>query len=285
MHVEVSGVITKESIEAFRETDRILICDVDFMYLLPHPSLQRWISNYTISFPCAGMMSDDYAVIPHGCATLVLAFDEAGVFGNLFGPCTKPACVGYQANCFNLLFIVEFQPAGYYAFSGMPQKELTDCVLPFDAVNPALYRLMAEKLEATADIDGLITEMDRLFLAHMKTTFRGQEFSLANRMILRSGGLLSVKELSQSVYYSERHLNRIFEQYMGVNVKAFSRIVRAGKAIRLLHRRDYSLTQVYLETGFYDMSHFIHDFKAICSVTPQEYRDNMSDFYSEIAKF
>ena len=26
-----------------------------------------------------------------------------------------------------------------------------------------------------------------------------------------------------------------------------------------------------METGFYDMPHFIHDFMAICGITPQEY--------------
>lgn len=278
-------MITKKSIEAFRETSRVLIRDVDFMYLLPHPGLRDWISNYTITFPCAGMMSDDYAVIPHGSATLVLSCGAGRISGSLFGPSTKPACVGYKANRFGLLFIVEFQPAGYYAFSGMPQKELTDYVLPFDSVNPAMNRLMAEIMERAEDIGGLITEIDRLFLAHLKSAFYGQEFALANRMIIHSGGLASVKELSQSVFYSERHLNRIFDEYLGVNVKSFSRLVRVNKAIRLLRRRDYSLTRAYLETGFYDMPHFIHDFKSICGVTPQEYRDNMSDFYSEIAKF
>ncbi len=40
-----------------------------------------------------------------------------------------------------------------------------------------------------------------------------------------------------------------------------------------------------IPTGFYDMPHFIHEFKSICGITPQKYQDNMSDFYSEIAKF
>ena len=278
-------MITRESIKDLRDLGRVLIQDVDFVYLLPHPSLRTLISNYTVTFPCVGMMSDEYSVIPHGSATLVFSFDGNRISSNLFGPITKPACVGRHANCFRLLFIVEFQPAGYYAFSGMPQKELTNCVLSFDAVNPAMNCLMAEKLEAAPDLSSLITEMDRLFLAHLKIAFYQQGFSLANQMIIHSGGLLSVKELSQNAFYSERHLNRIFDEYMGIGIKSFSRLVRVNRAIHLLRRRDYSLTEVYLETGFYDMPHFIHTFKSICGTTPQEYRDNMSDFYSAIAKF
>ena len=275
----------KETIKDFRATGRILTHGADFIYLLPHPALRNWISNYTITFPSAGMMSDQYAVLPHGSATLVFACHENGILGNLFGPITRPACVGRAANSFRLLFIVEFQPAGYYAFSAMPQKELTDTVLSFEDVNPTLHRLIAQHLETAADVEQFIAAADRVFLAHLKTAFYGQEFSLANRMILDSGGLLSVREISQNVFYSERHLGRIFDRYMGVNMKAFSRLVRVNKALRLLRRPGLSLLQVCLETGFFDMSHFLHDFKSICGVTPQEYRENMSDFYSEIAKF
>lgn len=278
-------MITKDDIRAFHEADRILIKAEGFIYLLPHPSLRNWISNYTITFPSGSMMSDKYAIIPHGCATLVLSYDGSRFFSNLFGPATKPACVGTEANQFQLLFIVEFQPAGYYAFSGMPQKELTDSMIPIESVNPALKRLMSQQIETATDIHNLITEIDRLFLAHLKIAYFRDEFSLANKMIINSGGSISVKEISQNVYYSERHLGRIFGEYMGVNIKSFSRLVRVNKAVRILRQPHYSITQAYLQTGYYDMPHFIHDFKSICGITPQAYQDNLSDFYSEIAKF
>jgi AraC-like DNA-binding protein len=180
---------------------------------------------------------------------------------------------------------VEFQPAGYYAFSGMPQKELTNCIYSFENVNPAMNRLMAQHLENAPDIRSFVGEIDKLFLAHLKTVLYRPEFSVANQIILNSGGQTSIKELSHNVFYSERHLGRIFDEYLGVSIKSFSRLVRINKAIRLLRRPQYSITQAYLQTGFYDMPHFIHEFKSICGITPQKYQDNMSDFYNEIAKF
>ena len=231
------------------------------------------------------MMSDQYSIVPHASSTLVFACDENSIWGNLFGPITKPVCVGREANSFRLLFIVEFQPAGYYAFSGMPQKELSDIELSFEQVNPVLYRLIAQRLETSANIDSFVADVDQLLMAHLKISYYQQEFSLTNRMIVESSGLLSVKTLSQNVFYSERHLNRMFDKYMGVSVKSFSRLVRVNKALSLLQRPSLSIMQVCLQTGFYDIPHFIRDFKSICGITPQEYRNNMSDFYSEIAKF
>lgn len=278
-------MISKKNIQTFYEAYRILIKEDDYVYLLPHPALKNWISNYTLTFPIKGMMSNEYTIMPHGSATLVLSSDGNKTFGTLFGPMTKSVCVGSEANQFQLLFIVEFQPAGYYAFSGMPQKELTNCIYPFENVNPAMNRLMAQHLENAPDIRSFVGEIDKLFLAHLKTVLYRPEFSVANQIILNSGGQTSVKELSNNVFYSERHLGRIFEEYLGMSIKSFSRLVRINKAIRLLRQPQYSITQAYLQTGFYDMPHFIHEFKSICGITPQKYQDNMSDFYNEIAKF
>lgn len=253
--------------------------------MLPHPVLRKWISNYTITFPVAGMMANDYTVLPHGSTTLVFSCNESRISGNLFGPITKPALVGNAANTFTTLLIIEFQPAGYFAFSGMPQRELTNIILPFVDINSSMEKLISQQLEFACNIEELITEIDRLFIAHLKTTVYKPEFTLANQIILDSEGKTTVKELSEQVFYSERHLSRIFDEYMGVTVKSFSRLVRVNHALRLLKRREVTLQQVCMQAGFYDIPHFIRDFKSICGITPQKYRENMSDFYSEIAKF
>ncbi len=282
---KLRNMITNKSIDAFRETKRILIREKDFMYLLPHPALKHWISNYTITFPGNGLLSDDYTVIPHGSATLVFLCDGERISSTFFGPAVQPACVGKSANQAKMIFIIEFQPAGFFAFSEMPQKELTNHVLPFEMMNPVLNRLLTRHIESAKDIHGLITEADRLFFACLKDTSYQSGFSLAREMIIKSGGIISTKELLRNVYYSERHIGRIFDKYMGMNIKLFSRLVRVNKAARLLHRPGFSMTQIFLQCRFYDMPHFVHDFKSICGITPQTYRNNMSDFYNEIAKF
>lgn len=277
-------MITKEDIQTVCETYRVLARANDFIYLLPHPALRNWISNYTITFPNKNMISENYTVIPHGSATLVFLFDGKGLCSNLFGPATKPCMVGDQANQFDMLFIIEFQPAGLYAFTGINQTELADHIISFELINPILNKLIAEMLYNARNMNELITSLDRLLLLNRHTIYPS-ELSLVTQMIIEDMGNISVKELSDSVYYSERHLTRIFNQYLGMNIKSFSRLVRINKAIRLLHNPRNSITYTSNLTGFYDLPHFIHDFKSACGLTPQEYRTNMSDFYSAITKF
>lgn len=277
-------MITKKEIQNFNEAHRVLLRAHDFIYILPHPSLRGQISNYTITFPNKNIISDNYTVIPHGSATLVFSYDRNGLHGDLFGPLTKACVVGGLANQCDMLLIIEFQPAGLYAFTGVNQKELTNQTLPFELIHSTLNGLILKTLESSGHLKELIICLDRLLLQNWNAT-HSSTLQIATKLILETTGNISCKELSASVYYSERHLNRIFEHYLGINAKAFSRMVRINKAIRLMQHSQDSITCASFETGYYDLPHFIHDFKSVCGKTPQEYRNNMSDFYSEIAKF
>ncbi|MDY3617705.1 helix-turn-helix transcriptional regulator, partial [Agathobaculum sp.] len=173
---------------------------------------------------------------------------------------------------------------GLSAFTNVHQKELADRIISFDDIHPILNRLLLEALECSHDLDGLIQLLDRRLLEHLQTAYP-PELQIATSLMVLHNGNISCNELSASVYFSARHLGRIFENHLGLGVKTFSRLVRINKAIRLLQDPQCSVTHASCEAGFYDSSHFIRDFQSVCGMKPQEFRNNMSDFYSEIAKF
>ena len=277
-------MVTKQNIPAYFAPKRVLARGEDYLYLLPHPALQPWISNYTVTFPSRSSISDAYTVIPHGSATLVLAAGAQGISASLFGPATAPCTVGAQANLSALLFIIEFQPAGLFAFTGAAQKELADRTVPFGLLCPVLCARLAELLERARSVYELADGADALLLSNLRGTCPPALPSSIQTVIAR-GGNLSMAELSGSVFYSERHLARLFDAYLGLSAKTFSRLVRVNRAVRLLGNSHCSLTRACCLSGYYDFSHFARDFKAVCGLTPQQYRGRMSDFYSEIAKF
>lgn len=233
-------MILQKDIIDYNDNKRILLRTDDYIYLLPHQALCRWISNYTITFPNKDIMSDSYTVIPHGSATLVFSFDYKGIHSDLFGPMTRSYMVGDQGNQSDLLLIIEFQPAGLHAFTGITQKELVDSKFPFELINKLLNKSMEKILYSTRSIYELITAIDSLFLSNMLIA-GPSELQLAIQLIIRNMGNISHVELYGSVYYSERHLNRIFNQYLGMNVKTFSRMVRINKAIQFLQNPQNSI--------------------------------------------
>jgi len=284
--VELGGkfnVINKKDIHLFREKHRILLQTKDFICLSPHPNLKEYISNYNITFPTRELMPNGFTSMPCGCATLVIENNNKEVIVYLEGPTSKPNIVGSHVNQLDMLFTIEFKPAGLHPFTGINQSDLTDEKILLDLVNPKLCRLISEIIEKAGNIYELVACLDILLMKNMNTTYPKLRPILQN--IIYHSGTITVKNLSEDINYSERHLNRIFKQYVGLSAKSFSRIIRINNSFRLLKKPQNSLTLVSDLTGFYDLPHFIHDFKLVCGITPQEYRKNMSDFYNNTTKF
>lgn len=278
-------MVSKADLQGYQDFSRILLKAKDYLYVLPHSLLRPYVANYTITYPDGNQISENYTVIPNGSSTLVFSFDGNEIYAGLFGAATKINQVGEQANKRKVLFIIEFYPHGLYPFLKADQSEMKDCLLPFESVDRTLHREIYQAFEQAADVYALLSQVDQILLACMQNSFMKSELILAMDRIIAEGGRLTVKELADSVYYSERHLNRIFRQFVGVNVKTLLKLVRANKAIRYLQANRGSITKTAYEAGYYDEAHFINEFKSICHITPQSYMKNMSDFYNEIAKF
>lgn len=88
---------------------------------------------------------------------------------------------------------------------------------------------------------------------------------------------ISLTELAQNAYLSASHLSFLFKKKLGVPFKALLAVVRIEKAKQLLaESRDLSVTEVSLNAGFGDLSHFERTFKRIVGVNPREYRRQRS---------
>ena len=277
-------MFAKEQMHMYKEKDRILLHVNEFICVLPHPYLRAYISNYNITFPSKTLMSDSFTVMPCGCSTISIEKSNNNIIVDLHGPVTKPYTVGKEANQLEMMVSIEFKPAGLYALTGINQSELTDKTFLFDTVNKSFSKLILETFQKSSSVDGLIQSLDSLLLANVCTVYR-PELMMALQDIKECAGNISVKQLSGNTHYSERQLNRIFNQFVGTSTKSFSRLIRINNTFRLLKNTHKGLAYVSDMAGFHDLSHFIHDFKLVCEITPQEYRKNMSDFYNNPTRF
>lgn len=276
-------MINKNSLLQIPENREVLMQGEGFAYLRPCEKLINFISNYTITFPDVLYMSDDYTILPHGSVTIVFFYYHTELQSFLFGPTTKPIKVGNLANKCDYIFIIEFQPGGFSPFQKLKQNELADEILPFSMIDNAMDYAMRNIIEVSSSIEELLTNIEHTLLQSMQYLYP-QKLSIAVANIIEKEGILTSSEISQDVYYTSRHLNRLFNVYLGMSMKSFSRLVRVNKALQLLNNH-HSVSHICEHLGYYDVSHFVKDFKIVCHLTPQAYRNRMSDFYNEIAKF
>lgn len=91
-------------------------------------------------------------------------------------------------------------------------------------------------------------------------------------LIFSSNGEMSIKELSQRVFWSERQINRYFNQQLGISLKAYCNILRFQAS--LPHIKNGQLSP---QLNFTDQSHFIKEIKKLSGASPKELFKNEND--------
>ena len=89
-------------------------------------------------------------------------------------------------------------------------------------------------------------------------------------MILKNFGMVDVeRDLNTGI--SARQLRRLFEFYIGDTAKTFSKVVRFQNILKS-KPSSQSLRQnkLFFDSGYYDQSHFIKEFKNFYGVTPSK---------------
>lgn len=255
------------------------------IYIAPHPLLGGAVAHYTITLPAQG------GAAPAGAPTLTILPDVSGclIFSPdgaepalIWGATTRAVQVQGNTQSTPVRLFVEFKPAGGRQLTGLEMAELADSRQLLADVLPGLERQMNDALQGAATLGELLQRADGVLI---KQLLRMPTPSIAAIMPLLSSGLVAgMRRLANQTGYSERHLSRLFRSELGVGVKACARVIRVNQAIQAM-RPGVSLTGVAHGAGYYDQSHFNHDFLAVCGVTPGAYLAAMADFYKEEYKF
>ncbi|MFT3909626.1 MAG: AraC family transcriptional regulator [Ferruginibacter sp.] len=88
-------------------------------------------------------------------------------------------------------------------------------------------------------------------------------------LIYLSNGEMSVKELSEKVFWSSRQINRYFNQQFGLSLKAYCNILRFRASLEhIAHGK------LFPELNFTDQNHFIKEIKKFSGVVPKELSKN-----------
>ena len=88
-------------------------------------------------------------------------------------------------------------------------------------------------------------------------------------LIYSSNGSLSVKELSEKVYWSARQMNRYFNQQFGISLKSYCNILRFRASFDHI-----SQGKLFPEQNFFDQAHFIKEVKKLSGVLPKDLKQN-----------
>lgn len=259
------------------------------IYIAPHPLLSPVIAHYTISLESLEEKAEESAIlnlVPDASGCVVYRLDEEKVAGQVYGATTKIVQVSNDGKS---RFFIEFRPGGLVQFTRTDQQGLLDQLIPLEQINRPLERRIQEIIlryqeGPQGDADEMVREVDRTLLGFVPELVMPALVKSSTARLEAVHGMLSVGKLAELEYYSQRQINRYFQQYIGLNVKTFSRLLRVNHAVQQMEQHQlgqYRLAKLAQDTGFYDQPHFIRDFKLVCGTTPKQYQNRMSNFYNE----
>jgi len=95
-------------------------------------------------------------------------------------------------------------------------------------------------------------------------------FSLIN-YIIEAKEIPSINDLAAKHFLSTRQFERKFKNFAGFTPKLYTRIIRFQSAVKHYGNKTKTLTDIAYDCGYYDQSHFIHDFKEFSGYNPKQY--------------
>lgn len=85
---------------------------------------------------------------------------------------------------------------------------------------------------------------------------------------------LEVQVLADMCHLSYSHFAKLFRENYGRSCKEYIEYIRMNKAQDLLLNSNFDINYIAQETGFYDCSHFIRQYKKWRGITPKQERKN-----------
>jgi AraC-like DNA-binding protein len=156
------------------------------------------------------------------------------------------------------------------AILALPAHELADLTVPAEYVLPETMQLFDRLYEAPTFRDRRDLVM-RWLERSIRMPDRLARIERACRVIGHSADLSAIDHAANAVGYTNRHLRRVFLDFVGAAPGDYLRLRRFNTALRHM-RSPQNLTEIALAAGYYDQAHFCREFKDFAGLTPSEYR-------------
>jgi AraC-like DNA-binding protein len=168
---------------------------------------------------------------------------------------------------------VHFKPGGSFPFLSLPASELRDTHVSLDMLWGAMARDLYEQLLAAQTPEtrfrilelSLLAHLARPWSRHPAVTFALSEFQSVSCM-------QTISAVTERIGLSQRRFIQVFHEEVGLTPKLFCRVRRFQEVLRLMGTgQRVELAEIALACGYFDQTHFIHDFQAFSGLNPRSY--------------
>ncbi len=252
-------------------------------YVEPTKILSKYIKHYLVvelDNPMDFLPNE--RVYPCGYATMVFHYGSPSIFQKKdSSKYIEPNLVicGQQTSYYDLslsgktgMVLIVFKPHGIKSFFNFPITELLNENLSLqDLINNETIEL-EDKLFNSPNNRQRIIHLENFLIKRLIHNNEFERVEHAIKIIENSKGQIKAQDIAHEVCLGIKQFERTFSKYVGINPKKYASIVRFQNVIQMKREhKDLNMSQLAFDNGYYDQSHFIHDFKSLTGFTPKSF--------------
>lgn len=218
---------------------------------------------------------EPYFLLPSGCILLLFRMHPRASSCILCGPLTTMRRLRVPGG--TTVFCARLRAGSGDWLAGNSVSLLTDRTVPLSR-----YLTGADRLQANLRRGESFHERGVLLFRHMASQDADayQPMALLRRctnLIRENRGLLRVSELASTVGCSERYLNRIFQERVGLSTKLYSELTQLQFSLYdILTTQPKSLLNTAVTYGYFDQTHMNRSYRKFldCTANDMRYADS-----------
>lgn len=172
---------------------------------------------------------------------------------------------------------VRFHPGAFHVFWDGTLMDLQDKIIDLQQAFPQMDSNYIEHL-LTLDEQAVLDDLIKLLRA--KHPQPDENIELINKIITAietDEGMQTVTAVAKAFSRSERWLQQLFQDYVGIGLKWLlqrHRLLAAAEQIRASDKPNWAT--IAYDLGYSSQQHFIADFKQVLGKTPRQYKKDLT---------
>lgn len=198
------------------------------------------------------------------------------------GPLPKNYLIGQQTASYRLrvknrdanIFGIALQPTSVWRLTGLSAATFSNNPMELSRIFSKKFFGYVTEIEKAVDFEERC-QIATAFLKEIKETIdmKNTLVNYALDLIFEKKGCISTRELCKQLHVSERHLQHLFRQQVGVSPLQYARITRFNALFVEFTQTEAPRDLAFLTSfyNYYDSSHFFKDFKAYSGEAPSKF--------------
>ncbi len=265
--------------------------DHTYWELLPaNPQLARYIRCFWGSaYPYVKQKNDDTktVVIPDTCVDIIYHIDytENTITGKFCGinDTSFVNCEDTPPGHLISVFAIRFYAWSAHAFSEDSLKGTMNEYCDAQSRFHWLDQVLKPQLWETHSLEERSHLTEELFFRYSDQEQQNSVTDQAVNLLLSRQGTLSVTELAKECFISERHLERLFHEYIGITPKKLCSLVRYQCLWNdILRNPGFQILDAIHKYGYTDQAHLTREFRRYHTMDIQTAKKHAHDYVGNI---